>query len=120
MKNGPMWPNVMKDKQLIFNGLNPKGGGPLFLSLLFMKTVQIQGVEPFRFSSKQDWINNASRLFAKYKKPEERFDTAGIVCVDSQGRMCGIGADFQKAEEEGTYPVIAYRLERAAGNYGRW
>ena len=85
-----------------------------------MKTVTIRGEELFRFTSKQDWINNATRQFAKYKKPEERFDTAAILCVDIHGRVCGIGADFDQAEKEGSFPVVAYRLERVMSAVGRW
>lgn len=96
--------------------MTANGRGPLFFEILFMKSVTIQGVELFRFSNMQDWINRASQQFARYKKPGEPFDTAAIVCIDSQGRMCGIGADFKDAE----YPVIAYRLERVARDYRRW
>jgi hypothetical protein len=77
-----------------------------------MDKLEIRAIKLFQFSSKQDWINNASRLFAKYKNPEDSFAVAPLICVDTTGHLCAIGADFQEAENKGSYPISVYRLTR--------
>lgn len=46
----------------------------------------------------QRWINHATR------------DIGGMnaLCVDAANRICACGGDFQRAENEGTYPVRYY------------
>jgi hypothetical protein len=47
-----------------------------------------------RFSSFQDWVNKA----------RSRID-GDAICFDAKGRRCRIGADFMRADAEGTFPV---------------
>src|SRR5687768_10601408 len=66
------------------------------------------------FTSFQDWVNKAtSRLtrhveynnteFGETKGYRGRHFTA--MCFDSLGRRCRNGGDFQRAEDEGAFPV---------------
>lgn len=50
------------------------------------------------WACQQSWINCANR------------DIGGMnaLCVDANNRICCIGLDFQRAEDEGTYPIRYY------------
>lgn len=51
-----------------------------------------------QWENKTQWINRATR------------DIGGMnaLCVDASNRICCIGGDFQRAEDEGTYPIRYY------------
>ena len=66
------------------------------------------------FSCQQQWINRASRVLTSH--PEyfnaEHADRLGwrgyhwtTMCFDQLGRRCRNGGDFQRAEDDGAYPV---------------
>jgi hypothetical protein len=64
-------------------------------------------VEAFRFTSFQDWVNTA------HAKPWTEFNGHSTeVCADAKGRICRSGAEFMRARDESTFPVIAYRVEQ--------
>lgn len=63
------------------------------------------GRELFSFSSQQDWVNHARR----------RFECCGVrkgdyISIDAAGRICTKGAEFMRAEKEGTYPITVYDM----------
>jgi hypothetical protein len=62
------------------------------------------------FERFQQWVNRASSILSGYKNEE-------IICLDSKGNMCHIGADFMMADKKGTFPVTAYRIIRAVEAY---
>ena len=66
------------------------------------------------FSCQQDWINRASRVLTSH--PEYRNTAHAKVkgwrgydfvtmCFDQLGRQCRNGGDFQRAEDDNTYPI---------------
>ena len=69
------------------------------------------------FSSKQDWINNGRYALTGHADHNNtECIPAGAksgwqghhftaMCFDQRGRRCLIGADFQRAEEDGSYPI---------------
>lgn len=63
------------------------------------------GERLFEFESKQDWINQAQRIWRFHQVRAE--DT---VCVDRLGRIVGWGAHFAAAERDDAYPIVVYRL----------
>jgi hypothetical protein len=67
-----------------------------------------------QFTSKQEWINKAQSWLTGHPKYNntEHGDTKGwrghhftAMCFDSLGRRVRQGSDFQRAEDEGTFPV---------------
>jgi protein gp37 len=66
----------------------------------------------------RSWLGGISGGGMRYKKSE------GCVCIDAKGRICRIGKDFMRAEEDGAYPVKAcHRLaieDRKGGEMGEW
>lgn len=69
-------------------------------------------VEAFRFTSYQEWVDSGRNkpwtwVMATSGKHSEE------ICADSRGRVCRMGRDFQRAHDEGTFPVIAYRVRDA-------
>ena len=70
-------------------------------------------VEAFRFTSYQNWVDTGQH------KPWTWVTTtigkhSEEICADSRGRVCRRGRDFQRAHDEGAFPVIAYRVQDAA------
>lgn len=63
----------------------------------------ILGRELCTFDSQSKWVNKASSWLGVY--PEGYF-----VCLDSLGRVCDRGGDFQRAEDDGAFPVTAYAI----------
>lgn len=66
------------------------------------------------FKSHQDWVNRATRMLTDH--PEyldtqhpERKGWQGhhftAMCFDQKGRRCRNGRDFQRAEDDGAYPI---------------
>lgn len=52
------------------------------------------------FASFEDWVNNAVRALS---------GTPNAVCVDARGRRCWKGLHFQRARDEGAFPVRWFR-----------
>lgn len=57
----------------------------------------------FEFRTFDDWVNNAKRRFE-----ESRRDSRTAICIDTKGRICGMGREFMRARDEGTFPVTVY------------
>jgi len=70
-------------------------------------TVQV-GQKVFEFTSERDWINNASARFIQ-------IPNNSAIGVDTEGRICTSGAEFMRAEREGTYPISVY-LKKPVAN----
>lgn len=51
-----------------------------------------------QFTSMQNWINKATSWIGG----------ENALCVDAKDRICRCGEDFQRAHDEGTYPVRFY------------
>ena len=54
-----------------------------------------------QFHSFHHWVNKAQSWLSGYKSSQ-------IVCLDTKGRRCEIGADFQRADKEDAFPVTVY------------
>ena len=65
------------------------------------------GPEVFRFASESEWVCKAQSWFRN----------AGLtgrgnhVCIDAAGRICLKGAEFMRAEREGTYPIVVFLID---------
>ena len=83
-----------------------------------MTPEQIAAFVPIKgqsFSCQQDWVNRASRVLtghAEYRNTEHDGPATGwrgyhftALCFDQQGRRCRNGGDFQRAEDDGAYPI---------------
>jgi hypothetical protein len=78
--------------------------------------MQVQfGPEAFRFSSFQQWVDKAQSWF-QTRIPEPARSRHRYVAVDATGRVCLIGADFMRARDEGTFPVVVYLIDVAASS----
>lgn len=68
----------------------------------------------FQFTSFTDWKNNAQRRFRNAGVTH-----ADVICFDAKDRWCPCGRQFRRAEEEGTYPIKAYRKPSTEGQVPR-
>lgn len=59
----------------------------------------------FSFNSFQDWVNKAQRIWRFHE-----VDSRHTVCIDQRGRICGWGAHFRRARDEGAFPINVHRL----------
>ena len=59
-----------------------------------------------QFNNKKDWINSATRKLTGHL--HEYGHETKPMCVDAIGRRCTCGGDFQRAEDEGTYPIVYF------------
>lgn len=66
------------------------------------------GPELFRFATYSTWIAWGASWF---RSRNQGLRSRDIVCIDALGRICRIGRDFARAENDGAFPVIAYRSE---------
>lgn len=53
------------------------------------------------FNTFSSWVNHASAWLRGRRSNQ-------IVCLDTQNRICEIGADFMRADKEGTFPIRVY------------
>lgn len=76
------------------------------------------------FSSQQDWINRARRVLTSHPdyRDTQHPKTKGwqgyhftALCFDQQGRRCRNGGDFQRAENDGAYPIWWIWPDQIAG-----
>jgi hypothetical protein len=70
-------------------------------------------VEAFRFTSFHDWVNTARGRPWTWVHVSDGGKHSLEVCADAKGRICRMGRDFQRANDEGTFPVIAYRVQQS-------
>lgn len=72
-----------------------------------MITVRIRvGEKLFEFSSKRDWVNKGPRIWRTHRATNGR-----AIAIDAQGRICQMGAHFERAERDNAYPVTVYRVD---------
>jgi len=68
--------------------------------------IEFDGRELFRFASHGEWVAKASSWFVR-----NNVDGRDVICVDSLGRVCRVGRHFARARDEGTFPVIVYKVD---------
>jgi hypothetical protein len=57
-----------------------------------------------QFDTFQAWVNHATRALTD--GPENSIGmTLPAICIDAKGRRCTCGGDFQRARDEGAFPV---------------
>lgn len=54
------------------------------------------------FNTFQSWVNKASSWLHSYKSKQ-------IICLDTKNRICEIGKDFMRSDDDGSFPVTVYR-----------
>lgn len=71
-----------------------------------MSLIQIEvGDKAFEFSTYSNWVNKARGWF------EQRGLTGNdVVCLDAKNRICRSGRDFMRARDDGSFPIVVYRL----------
>jgi hypothetical protein len=62
----------------------------------------------FEFTSCRDWFSKARRLFSKSGHTAE-----DSICIDFKGRIVDGGGGFERAEQDGAYPVKVYSTKAA-------
>lgn len=62
--------------------------------------------ELFSFSSQQDWVNRAKRLYETCGVPKGFY-----ISVDANGHVVHMGKCFMAAEAAGSYPISVYELQ---------
>jgi hypothetical protein len=72
-----------------------------------MKLEITVGPEMFRFTSESEWVCKAHSWFRNARLT----DRGKHVCIDAAGRICMKGAEFMRAERDGTYPIIVYLID---------
>lgn len=76
------------------------------LNEVIMPKIEISlGDKLFSFKSHDDWIDNASMLYSKCGVERGKYIT-----IDSIGRVCIKGLEFNRAKNEGTYPITVYKI----------
>lgn len=65
------------------------------------------GEKLFEFVSKQNWINQAQRIWRFHGVRSEN-----TVCVDQLGRICNVGKHFADAERDNAYPIEVFLLRQ--------
>lgn len=66
--------------------------------------------ELFRFESQQQWVNKARSWFGSCGVKRGHY-----LCLDKFGRVCEKGAEFIRATNEGSYPIVVYELDGLSG-----
>lgn len=70
-----------------------------------MTKIEIVVVGPeFSFRNMQHWIERGPEIWRDHQLRDQ-----DALCVDAKGRICQMGAHFQRAEEDGAYPITVYR-----------
>lgn len=76
-----------------------------------MRTLEIKlGRALFLFDDFANWVNTARRKFEHARSLGIR-SREDIVCVDNAGRICRSGREFQRARDEGAFPVVCYAID---------
>lgn len=74
-----------------------------------MKLQITVGPEVFRFHSESEWVCKAQSWF----RNSGLTGRGNHVCIDAAGRICLKGAEFMRADREGTYPIVVYMIDEA-------
>lgn len=69
-----------------------------------MITLTVTGLL-FEFDTFTKWVNKGASWYTNCGVPPR--DT---IAVDAVGRVCSLGRDFHRAEDEGTFPVKVYAI----------
>ena len=67
--------------------------------------VRVKGKILFEFLSFQVWVNTAQRKFASVNLNQNQH-----LCVDTQGNVLVKGLEFQRARDNGWFPVSVYQV----------
>jgi hypothetical protein len=59
----------------------------------------------FQFDSEEQWVRHAPSWFKQSGVRRGHW-----LCVDTRGRLCPTGAEFERATKEGTYPIKVYEI----------
>ncbi len=59
------------------------------------------------FSTHSTWVNKASSWLGR----NCAVHPSQYVCVDSVGRICGMGTQFMRARDEKTFPVTVWNID---------
>ncbi len=65
--------------------------------------IMFLGKKLFEFESMEQWVNKATSWY-------RNCGTKDYVTVDSFGRICTRGAHFQRAKDDGAYPIRVYEI----------
>jgi len=76
-----------------------------------MATITLNATEVTQFTSVEDWVNRAQRVFSGFTNRHK------LVCIDTQGYCCSIGADFHESRDQNRFPVTVYLLTPSNLNY---
>ncbi len=63
----------------------------------------------FEFANLEGWKNQARQLYEVFG-----LTSRTSLAIDCLGRICLTGAEFHRAEAEGTFPVRVYPIPRAS------
>ncbi|WP_299085151.1 hypothetical protein [uncultured Paraglaciecola sp.] len=56
-----------------------------------------------RFETHTEWCNKASSWLTRHERFDEKSFRA--ICFDTKGRHCPTGREFQRAKDEGCFPI---------------
>jgi hypothetical protein len=74
-------------------------------------SMQIQlGPKAFSFTSFQQWVDKAQGWFVT-RLPKRAREGKRYLCIDAVGRVCLVGADFMRARDEGTFPIVVFLID---------
>lgn len=65
--------------------------------------VMFLGKKLFEFASMEQWVERAQKWYGMLGHND-------YVTVDSFGRVCTRGAHFQRAKDDGAYPIRVYEI----------
>lgn len=56
-----------------------------------------------QFDTFYNWVDHASRALTGVRGSVG--EALGAICIDAKGRRCNVGKDFQRARDEGAFPI---------------
>lgn len=87
----------------------PASSNPKELPPVQTNTVQVTvGELAFEFESHTDWVCKGPAIWRKHD-----IDNGRGICIDAKGRICEMGAHFDRATKTGAYPIKVYRKQPA-------
>jgi len=70
--------------------------------------IEINAYLVYQLDSKRDWINSFPGALPKLPMSEK------YIWIDKNGNSAGVGEDFMVAENENSYPIKIYLVQRIA------
>lgn len=64
------------------------------------------GRELFRFASYDEWAKNPHGNYLRLN-----VDGSDTLAIDADGRVCRTKANFERARDEGTFPVVVFKSD---------